>query len=99
MHKDELDEAERVSFERAMETVRGLPAAEQHALLEHAVATSIRYATTQKDQVLTEWALSLLTTVRMAASTAFKAATAHHQPPDLRQPGMSAKELLAGLRR
>lgn len=99
MHKDELDEQERSSFDRAMETVRLMPPEDQYSLIEHAVATSIRYATTRKDQVLVEWAQGVLATVRMNASKVYLAAAAGHQAPDLRRPGISAKDLLAGLRR
>ena len=99
MHKNELNAAERESFERAMDAVHHMPEEDRYALIEHAVATSIRYATTQKDQVLTDWAQGILATLRASASKAYQAAIADHQPPDLRRPGISAKELLAGLRR
>lgn len=99
MHKSELDERERESFDHAMDAVRQMSPAEQYALIEHAVASSIRYATARKDEILIDWAQGLLTTVRTVAGKAYKAAVADHVPPDLRQPGVSAKELLAGLRR
>lgn len=97
MHLNELNDEERESFDRAMDTVRSMRHEEQLAIIEHAVATSIRYANIGKDQILTDWARGLLTTLRLNASKAFREASQH--APDLSLPGVSAKELLAGLRR
>ena len=82
-----------------MDSVRHMAPEEQFALIEHAVATSIRYATTRKDDVLIDWAREMLTSMRLAASKAYQAAAAGHRSPGRRLPGISAKDLLSGLHR
>ena len=67
---DELDEAERASWERAMATIRTMDESEKWGILEHAVASTIRYAGDRRDEGLRDWARTLLLALRLAATPA-----------------------------
>jgi hypothetical protein len=68
MHKSELNELERAAFERAMVIVDGLSPDSKDALLERAVATSLRYAREKDTGILASWSTGLLQTLRMRTS-------------------------------
>lgn len=64
----ELTDEQRESLERGTATVLGLDDAARQAILEHAIKATIRYATeAHSADVLHNWALGLLTTLRVHA--------------------------------
>lgn len=80
MHPSQLEPEERASFDRAMATVDEMDENQKRALIEHAVASSIRYATERKELILEDWARGLLGTLRAHRSAAFRNAMAGLRP-------------------
>lgn len=97
MHVSELTAEERDSFDRAMATIESMDDADRRQILEHAVASSIRYATERQDETLRDWTRSLLASLRAGASPEYRSAVKSHHPPARPIRGVTAKELISRL--
>jgi hypothetical protein len=99
VHPDELSFEERASLDRAMATVQEMTEVERLALIEHALAACVRFATKQDEDTLRSWASGLLRTVRVNSSKAYREAIASATEPARPLRGVSVSSLLAGIRR
>lgn len=99
MHKSELRSLERDAFDRAMAIVEQLPPDAQRALIEHAVATSLRYDRERDPEVLASWSIGLLQTLRLHASAQFAETLGEVAKFDRSRRGVGLSGFVASLRR
>jgi hypothetical protein len=99
VHKSELTSLEREAFDRAMAVVEQLPADSQRALIEHAVATTLRYHHEQDPRVLDSWSAGLLQTLRLQATSPFAEALGEEAKFDPSRPAVNLSGYAASLSR
>jgi hypothetical protein len=73
---DSLTDIEQASFDRAMATVDRMSDGDRRALVNHAVAATIRYATQRDEATLRNWCRGLLRTLRVHADPDYQRARA-----------------------